>query len=233
MLDTHDRARLEGLVRHAVARFEAEDDEGRREEFRQLLKSYMRFYSFVAQIIRLGDTGLEKLYTYTAWLSRLLPNREIPADIEITEDMLRLQAFRVEQKDEGAASLAPGDTEALTPISKFAAKPYTEEEERSLSEIIKAFNDRHGTVFTREDFIRFEQVNREIMDDDLTEMLRNNPPDVVFSAFSEAFFKGSIKMFQRDNEMKSLVLSDTEARDQATRHFFNRALREVREGVQG
>ena len=231
-LDTHDRARLEGLVRHAVARFEMEDDEGRREEFRQLLKSYMRFYSFVAQIIRLGDTELEKLYTYAAWLSRLLPNREIPADIEITEDMLRLQAFRVEQKEEGAASLGPGDTETLTPISEFAAKPYTEEEERSLSEIIKAFNDRHGTAFTREDFIRFERVNREIMDDDLTEMLRNNPPDVVFSAFSEAFFKGAIKMFQRDNEMRSIVLSDTEARDQATRHFFNRALREVREEAQ-
>ena len=64
-----------------------------------------------------------------AWLS-LLPNREVPADIEITEDMLRLQAFRVEQKEEGAASLAPGDTETLTPISEFAAKPYTEEEER-------------------------------------------------------------------------------------------------------
>ena len=70
------------------------------------------------------------------------------------------------------------------------------------------------------------------MDDDLTEMLRNNPPDVVFSAFSEAFFKGAIRMFQRDNEMKSIVLSDTEARDRATRHFFNRALRDVREGAQ-
>ena len=63
-------------------------------------------------------------------------------------------------------------------------------------------------------------------------MLRNNPPDVVFSAFSEAFFKGAIKMFQRDNEMRSIVLSYTEARDQATRHFFNRALREVREEAQ-
>ncbi len=228
-LDTHDRARLEGLVRQAVARFEAEDDEGRQEEFRQLVKSYMRFYSFVAQVIRLGDTGLEKLYSYAAWLSRLLPNREIPPDVEITEEMLRLQAFRVEQKEQGSASLAAGDTEELKPISEFAAKPYTEEEERSLSEIIKAFNDRHGTEFSREDFIRFEQVNREIMDEDLTEMLRNNPPDVVFSAFSQAFFKGAIKMFQRDNEMKNIVLSDPQAREQAIRHFFNRALREVRE----
>lgn len=143
--------------------------------------------------------------------------------------MLRLQAFRVEQKEQGSASLAAGDIEALKPISEFTAKPYTEDEERSLSEIIKAFNDRHGTEFAREDFLRFEQVNREIMDDDLTEMLRNNPPDVVFSAFSQVFFKGAIKMFQRDNDMKNIVLSDPQARDQAIRHFFNRALREVNE----
>jgi len=29
----------------------------------------------------------------------------------------------------------------------------------------------HGPLFTREDFIRFERVNREIMDDDMVEML--------------------------------------------------------------
>lgn len=76
--------------------------------------------------------------------------------------------------------------------------------------------------------IRFEQVNREIMDDDLTEMLRNNPPDVVYAAFRDAFFEGAIRMFQRDNEMRNIVLTDAVGRDKATRHFFNRALREVR-----
>jgi type I restriction enzyme, R subunit len=59
--------------------------------------------------------------------------------------------------------------------------------------------------------------------------LRNNPPDVVFSAFSQAFFKGAIRMFQRDSEMKNIVLADATARDQAIRHFFGRALREARE----
>jgi type I restriction enzyme R subunit len=228
-LDTHDRARLEGLVRQAVARFEQEDDEGRQEEFRQLIKSYLRFYAFVAQVIRLNDTGLEKLYSYAAWLSRLLPNREIPADIDITEDMLRLQAFRVEPKEQGSASLSAGDRTSLKPISEFGAKPYTEDEERSLSAIIRAFNERHGTQFTREDFVRFEQVNQKIVDHDMAEMLRNNPPDVVYAAFSQAFFKGAIDLFQRDNEMKNIVLTDGQVRDQAIRHFFNRALREVRE----
>jgi len=228
-LDTHDRARLEGLVRQAVGRFEQEDDEGRQEEFRQLLKSYLRFYAFVAQVIRLSDTGLEKLYSYAAWLSRLLPSREMPADIDITEEMLRLQAFRVERKEQGSASLSAGDHAALKPISEFGAKPYTEDEERSLSEIIKAFNERHGTQFVRQDFVRFEQVNRKIVDHDMAEMLRNNPPDVVYAAFSQAFFKGAIDLFQRDNEMKNIVLTDGHVREQAIRHFFNRALREVHE----
>lgn len=229
-LSGSDRARLEGLVRLAVGRFEVDDDEGRQEEFRQLLKSYGRFYNFIAQVIRLEDTSLEKLASYGAWLSRLLPNREVPPEIEITEDMLRLQAFKVEQKEAGSASLSAGDTEALKAISEFGAKPYTEDEKKELSEIVRAFNDRHGTEFTESDMIRFEQVNREIMDEDMTEMLRNNPPDVVYAAFRDAFFQGAIRMFQRDNEMKNIVLTDAEARDKATRHFFNRALREAQEG---
>jgi type I restriction enzyme R subunit len=228
-LDPSDRINLEGLVRQAVDRFAADDDEGRQEEFRQLLKSYMRFYSFVAQIVRLDDTSLEKLYAYAAWLIRLLPDRDIPPDIEITDDMLRLQAFKIEEKEAGNASLSPGDHATLKPISEFAAKPYTEDEKRSLAEIIHTFNERHGTQFTEADFLRFEQVNREILNEDMTEMLRNNPPDVVFSAFSQAFFEGAIRMFQRDNEMKNIVLSDPEVRAQAIRHFFGRALRQARE----
>ena len=77
--------------------------------------------------------------------------------------------------------------------------------------------------------VRFERVNREIMDDDLSDMLRNNPPDVVYNAFAQAFFQGAIRTFQKDNEMRNIVLTDAEARDKATRHFFNRALREVRD----
>ena len=88
--------------------------------------------------------SLEKLYSYGAWLARLLPNRQQPPEIEITDDMLRLQAFKVEHKEQGDASLSPGDRAALKEISEFGAKPYTEDEQKELSEIVKAFNDRHG-----------------------------------------------------------------------------------------
>ncbi len=228
-LDGGDRARLEGLVRHAVDRFEVDDNDGRQEEFRQLLRSYMRFYSFISQVMTLEDTGLEKLSAYASWLFRLLPNREIPPEIEITDDMLRLQKFKVEQKEQGNASLLAGDRTPLNAISDFGAKPYTEDEQKELSEIVRAFNERYGTQFSEADMIRFEAVNTEILNTDLSEMLRNNPPDVVYTAFAQAFFQGAIRMFQRDNEMRNIVLSDADARDKAIRHFFNRALRQVHE----
>lgn len=226
-LSTQDRLALEGTVRLAVDRFDLDEDEAQKEEFRQLLKSYQRFYAFVAQVIALKDPWLEKLYAYTSWLSRLLPSRDVPADITISDDMLTLSAFKLQQGEEGSASLSAGDTKTLDPITEFGANPYTEEEEKSLSEIIDSFNERHGTKFSREDFLRFERVTRDIMDEEMTEMVRNNPADVVYTAFSQAFFQGMVKMFQQDNEMRNIVMTDKDAREQATRHFFKRAQRMV------
>jgi type I restriction enzyme R subunit len=227
-LSTADRPRLEGLVRQAVARFETDDDEGRQEEFRQLLKSFNRFYAFIAQVISLEDTSLEKLASYGGWLSRLLPNRELPPEIEITEEMIRLEAFKVDKKEQGSAALSPGDKQALAAISEFGAKSYTDDEKKELSEIIKSFNDRHGTQFTEAQMTRIEAVNPQIVDDDMQEMLRNNPPDVVRSAYDQAAFQGMIRMFQNDAEMRDIILTDPEIRNKVTSYLFGRALREAR-----
>lgn len=87
-------------------------------------------------MISLNGAWLEKRYAYTSWLSRLLPSRDVPADITITDDMLTLSAFRWQKIEEGTASLARGEKRKLDPITEFGATPCTEEEERSLSEII-------------------------------------------------------------------------------------------------
>jgi type I restriction enzyme R subunit len=232
-LTSAERTNLEGIVRRARDRFLLVEDEAAIEEFRQLAKSYMRFYAFVSQVIPLEDSNLERLYVYLDWLVRLLPSRAVPAHIEISDDMLRLEAYRIEKTDEGSASLAAGEGTRMQPIEEFGASPYTEEEERSLSEIVSAFNDRHGTTFSREDFLRLEQVNREVLeDDDLREMILNNPEDVVRPEFANLFMSAMIRMFQRDTEMRSAVMTDNEAREMAIRHFFRTAQRQVFEEAQ-
>jgi type I restriction enzyme R subunit len=149
----------------------------------------------------------------------------VAAEITITEDMLDLSAFKLQKDEEGSASLTPGQTSELKPITEFGANPYTEEDERSLSEIIDSFNDRHGTNFSREDFLRVDRVNSEIMDEDMTEMVKNNPADVSFNTFAQAFFQGLVREFQRDNEFRNAVMTDKDARDQMTKFAFKRAQR--------
>lgn len=226
-LGIQDRVVLEGMVRLAVERFTSDEEEAQQEEFRQLLKSFSRFYAFVAQVVSLNDPWLEKLYAYTSWLSRLLPSRNVPADISITDDMVTLSAFKLHKQQEGSASVNIADTKPLYGINEFGANPYTEEEEKSLSEIIESFNERHGTNFTREDFLRFESVTTQVMDDEMTEMVLNNPDDVVYAAFSERWFQEIVRMFQRDNEMRNIVMTDRDAREQATLHWFKRAKRQA------
>ena len=49
--------------------------------------------------------------------------------------------------------------------------------------------------------------------------------------YSQAFFAGAIRLFQRDTEMRNIIVQDKEARDKAIRHYFNRAMREARGGA--
>ena len=229
---------LQALLAPAIDRFKAETEE-RREEFRGLAKSFTRFYAFVAQVVSLSDSEIEKLDAYVTYLLRLLPDREVPGDVEITDDMVRLQAFRLVARDEQYASLAPDAGSPLQPITDFGAKPPAEEEEEALSEIVRAFNDRHGTDFKPEDMRKFEEDGDAVTDDeDMSEMLRNNPRDVVFPLFNQKMFGQLVRRMQRENKLSNIIMTDPIVRDRLTRHLFDRAMRrttenEARNGVKG
>ena len=228
-LKADDRIALAAIVRKTVDRFVAlEDDEERQEEFRQLLRSFLRFYAFVAQVVRLDDTSLERLSEYASWLNRMLPPRGHRMGDDVTEDMLKLTAFKLRKTEETDASLKAGDTDTLGPIAEFGAGGFSEDEKRTLSEIIEAFNERHGTEFSAEDFIRFGVAAEQILaDEDLAEMLRNNPADVAEQQFSQEFIQRVIRIFQKDSQMRSAFMSDGDARSRITRLFFNKVLREL------
>ncbi len=74
-----------------------------------------------------------------------------------------------------------------------------------------------------------EQANRELLDGDMMEMLQNNPANVVYGAFSQEFMRQMIRQFQKSSQMRSIVMSDRAAREQLTRHFFQRAQRTARD----
>ncbi|MEX2426252.1 MAG: hypothetical protein WD401_05745 [Thermomicrobiaceae bacterium] len=57
-----------------------------------------------------------------SWLSRLLPHRKIPSDIDIIDEVLELRAFTVKKGEESSASLHMGESKPLYAISSHWAE---------------------------------------------------------------------------------------------------------------
>ena len=68
----------------------------------------------------------------------------------------------------------------------------------------------------------------ECITENMTEMLRNNPPDVVYAAFQDAFSRRDSHVTARQRDAEHCADGRGDAR-QTTWYFLNRALRDIRE----
>lgn len=209
-LTTTDRAKLEGIINQAVNSYKTADI-NEQSKFRQAVKSYCRFYNFIGQVYQIADTSLEKLYWYCDWLSRKLTNTKQEDDFEITDEMVRLKKFRLEITQTGSASPDVGDTAPLQAITAFGVNAVpTEDEELELSQIIKAFNEKHGTAFTEDDMIRFgHQANK--VADEMKSTIMNNPLDVTLDSFADKLLDKMLEASQNDQAVDSIMTTDAES----------------------
>lgn len=209
-LTTTDRAKLEGIINQTVNSYKTADV-NEQSKFRQAVKSYCRFYNFIGQVYQIADTSLEKLYWYCDWLSRKLSNTKQEDDFEITDEMVRLKKFRLEVTQTGSASPDVGDTAPLKAITAFGVNAIpTEDEELELSQIIKAFNEKHGTAFTEDDMIRFgHQANK--VADEMKSTIMNNPLDVALDSFADKLLDRMLEASQNDQAVDSIMTTDAES----------------------
>src|SRR5207249_3749170 len=117
----------------AVDRFKALDDE-KKDEFRNVLKAFVRLYSFLSQVMPFQDPDLEKLYSFARFLELKLPTDERLGGLAIDDDVA-LASYRLDKISEGRISLAADGPVGLygpTELGTRAAK----EKDVPLSEII-------------------------------------------------------------------------------------------------
>lgn len=204
---TGDRARLEGIINQAVNSYNVADKPSQ-DEFRQAVKSYCRFYSFIVQVHPIADVSLESLYWYTTWLSKKLKNQKGDGGDQLTDEMVRLTKLRIEEKENGSATPDVGETKTLPPITAFGVntKP-TEDDEKELSEIIKEFNEKHGTEFTESDMIRFG-IQAEMVANEMSAVIKNNPVDVALDTFADRLFDRMAEVRETEKDLDNIMTSD-------------------------
>ena len=192
--------KIESRLATAVDRWKTLDDTPKR-EFKALLRKFLRSYSFITQIVSLGDEVLHRFFVYAGFLVKklFLETGETP-DLR---DKVELEYLRIEDKGTKTISL---ESEKLHNGGANAGVARDEEEEL-LSVLIDHLNAAFGTEWEDADRIINACADKICEDQDFVEKARANSMgdlraifgDVMMQALA-AILSDSQDMFEKFNE---------------------------------
>ena len=175
-----------------------------REDFRSILRSYIRLYGYISQLITFTDVALEKLYIFGRHLNKKLPKRDSsdPHDVLASVD---LDSFRLQRTHDSLQLSLEAEDSAVEGIGSDVAT-IRDPERDLLSIIVQALNDAHQTDFTEEDKVDIETVYqkvreheelRQVIEGDNTETNKKYKFDQVFDEILLDFVHSRIDLYTK------------------------------------
>ena len=193
-------AKVEGKLAPAVDRWKALDDTPKR-EFKALLRKFLRSYSFITQMISLGDQELHRLFVYGGFLvKKLFLDTGSTPDLR---DQVDLEYLRIEDKGTKHIKL---EKEQLHNGGANAGVA-KEDEEELLSVLIEHLNETFGAEWEDADKIINACAEKICEDEDFVAKARSNSMSDLRAIFGEvmlqalgAILSDSQDMYERFNE---------------------------------
>ncbi len=149
----------------------------KQQQFRKQLRTYVRQYTFVTQIISYVDVELEKLYLFAKLLIKKLPYEPETLPLEVTE-MVDMEKYRQQEEENGSITLAAEDGELEQPGGDGQG-PQNEPEKDMLEVIVQELNVKFHIDFKEGD--RVIQAVKETLEQDDNLAASFDNPDVLDS----------------------------------------------------
>jgi type I restriction enzyme R subunit len=199
-------SQLQPLLREIVGRYGYIPESDRRLEFKHRLRSYIRLYAFLSQIITFKDPDLERLYLFARLLLRALPQEREKISLRAAE-YADLESYRIQKTFSGKIGLQAG-VGTLNPLSDLDSAVIQDPEKAALSEIIAEINLRFGTEFTEDDRVFFAELKTRLAgNENLQASAKANTKenvqllhDALFDAVLQSMIESNFEMFKRIND---------------------------------
>ena len=143
---------LHGILNEAVSNFKNDLTEEQQEDFRPKVKTYVRLYIFLSQIVAFENPYLERLYIFLNHLQNKLGGETSTDLAKGILDNIDMDSYRLTLQATTNIVLEQG--EDLKPIPTEMRGGVDDPEIDRLSNIIQSFNDRYGTQFEDTDKVR-------------------------------------------------------------------------------
>ena len=164
-------------------------------DFRRLARSFVKWYGYVSQVVRMFDADLHKEYLFLSYLLGLIPEQK-DRMIDL-EGKLQLEYYKLQKTFEGSIQLADEPGLYVPATASSITKP---EEKKPLEEIIDKINEYYKGQFTDADKVIIDDmVNRLKKDEKLRKMAQTADPMV----FNESIFPKTFNIVAQDSYMES------------------------------
>lgn len=159
-------------------------DQNSRYQFRRLVRSLVKWYNYVSQVLRMFDKELHEEYLFAKYLINILP-----ADPQETFDLegkLKLEYYKLQKTYEGTIALrdANGIYEVATQKSSGGMDQKT-----PLDEIIEKINEKYKGVFSEGDKVILEILRDKLLKDEkLLKTAKTSDPQIFIESIFPSFF---------------------------------------------
>jgi len=143
---------LHASLDESSAIFRNDLDEEHQADFRAKVKTYVRLYIFLSQIVPFENPYLERLYIFLNHLQNKLGGDTSVDLAKGVLDNIDMDSYRLQLESTTNVILEQG--EDLKPIPTEMRGGISEPEIDKLSHILQTFNDRYGTQFEDADKVR-------------------------------------------------------------------------------
>lgn len=193
--------KIEGRLAPAVDRWKMLDDKPKH-EFKALLRKFLRSYSFITQMISLGDADLHRFFVYAGFLVKklFLPMGCTP-DLR---DKVELEYLRIEDKGTKSISL---ESEQLHNGGANAGVSKEEEEER-LSVLIEQLNEVFGAEWEDADKIVKACADKICEDEDFVQKARSNSMSDLRAIFGDVMMNALAAILSDSQDMYETFNAD-------------------------
>ena len=165
ILDNVPVDQLHALLDESSDVFRNDLEEEQQADFRAKVKTYVRLYIFLSQIVEFENAYLERLYIFLNHLQNKLGGETSVDLAQGILDNIDMDSYRLQLESTTNVALEQG--EDLKPIPTEMRGGATDLEIDKLSSILQTFNDRYGTEFEDTDKVRKMAV-------DIAEDVMNN-----------------------------------------------------------
>lgn len=186
--DAIAHGRLSGIMKPIIDRYFDLSSEEDRFNARMAVRSFVKCYAYVTQLVRLHDEEIFKEYVFASNLLKLLPKPGHPKpDIE---DKIKLEYTSLKETFSGAIVLDKKDTDLVPSSGNPTAKMPKKD---TLQNIIDKVNERFDGDFNESDRVIIESIFQMFMSDKEIKKFKRYAHDTTPEMFVKSLFPNKFK----------------------------------------